>query len=39
MQENNQRMEMGVYFFTFLFIQPDNALRGVSGDVWLGWTT
>lgn len=45
MQEDNQRMEMGVYFFIFLPVQLDNALRGRSppcwwyqGDAWLGWT-
>lgn len=32
-QADNQRMEMDVYFFTFLFIQPDNAPRGRSPPV------
>lgn len=27
-QEGNERIEMGVYFFTFLLIQLDNIIRG-----------
>lgn len=30
MEEDDERMEMGVYFFTFLSIQLDNAPRGRS---------
>lgn len=31
--EDNQRIEMGVYFFTFLLIHLDNIIRGRSPHV------
>lgn len=38
-QENNQRTEMGIYFFTFPLIQLDNIIRGRSPHMLVvsGW--
>lgn len=39
LQDDNQRTELGIYFFTFLLIQLDNIIRGRSPPVLAvsGW--